>query len=197
MTLCCFLPGCTSVPKMQPAAAQRTFPYHPFPNVPSGYENRFGQVAARCMVLPDRHLARCRVLAVEGGPAYSDAVMNWLTDPRRPPLGPHREEADPAYHTWLITFAGVGIVEPQRTPVAGGAPVAPPGYQPRKRHGTTADCAIYADGAPRDCRIVGVEPSDPLAIATLAWLQSGAVRYQVAPFLSSGTRRLVVTPPPG
>jgi hypothetical protein len=165
------------------------------PTYPSAYSelNRVGEVAARYDVSVDNHLSNCRVLAEEGGKKFADAVMTWLA-------GPHSaaERDLPKAHgptrDYYVTFIPDGYRGLTLGPVSWRASPPEPNSQVLTC-GFIADCAVKSDGVPQDCRIVGLPPDDPGAIAALGWLRDADVHYQVWPDIDDGARRLITLTP--
>ena len=176
---------------------------HNYPNYPDVYQDtgRIGEVFASCAILPDRRVTNCRVLGVEGGEAFGESVLAWLTYPnfRLPPMPADRPDPHPGYHTIVATFCpptSGNIL----APISGAAPHLPTTYDgPRAHASVVADCVVGSDGRPEDCRIVSTGFSDPLDAPALAWLSGSDVRYPTIPLTASGPHRLIAVlfaPPP-
>jgi len=98
---------------------------HKFPEYPDVYQDtgRLGEVFASCQIRPDRRVTNCRVLAVEGGDAFGESVLDWVTYPdyRLPPTPPDRPDPRPGYHAFFVTFCPPTSGD-IRAPISGGEP---------------------------------------------------------------------------
>jgi len=171
---------------------------HKFPEYPDVYQDtgRLGEVFASCQIRPDRRVTNCRVLAVEGGDAFGESVLDWVTYPdyHLPPTPPDRPDPRLGYHAFFVTFCPPTSGD-IRAPISGGEPTFPPTYDgPRAHVSVVADCAVGSEGRPDDCHIVSTGITSPLDAPALAWLSGSDVRYPTLPLKATGPRRLVSVP---
>lgn len=137
----------------------------------------------------DLHWSNCRVLAAEGGNAFTTSVLTWFahTDP---PVGTKPLKAGERTRDYFIRFVPDGYRGISFGPVTWRAPLPTPHRSVLDR-GPVADCAIKPGGLPMDCRIPDLAPGDPDAIADLEWLRDADVHFQIWPDLNGGARRIV------
>lgn len=177
------------------ASAGRAAPPPDKPAYPRSYVelNRIGEVLARCDVSAGRHVTGCRILAAEGGKAFSDSVLAWFALPHPPAEATLPTNAGRT-RDYFIRFAPDGYRGVVFGPVSWRIP---PPVQRRgaSNCGLMADCTIMPGGAPRDCRIIGLEPGDPDIATALAWLRDADVHYQNWPDLEGGAHRIVSLSP--
>jgi hypothetical protein len=162
------------------------------PVYPSVYEDsgRTGEVATICDYAHDGSMTHCRLLGVEGGDAFGDAVLAWL---RQDSHNFHlaRNFFDPKHSYLITTLSPAPAPVFDGVPVAGGKPAFPSSlFRVSGTNKAIADCFIATHGSPSDCRMLDGGAKNPFSKAALAWLRSGKVRFELASPDLAGKRHI-------